>query len=235
MAHESFEDPEIASLLNDTFICIKVDREERQDIDQAYMAVCQMITGSGGWPLTIIMTPDKKPFFAATYIPKESRWGKIGLRDLIPRLHKLWVTKKLELLKAADEITNVLQNLQRATPETALDVSVLDSTYHLLSDSFDHENVGFGSAPKFPTPSNLLFLLRYHMRVPRSAALSMVETTLRKMRSGGIYDHVGFGFHRYSTDPLWLVPHFEKMLYDQALLCMAYTCLLYTSPSPRDS
>ncbi|MCX8044585.1 MAG: thioredoxin domain-containing protein [Desulfobacterota bacterium] len=223
MAHESFEDSEVATLMNNTFICIKVDREERPDIDAVYMQICHMFTGSGGWPLTIIMTPDKKPFFAATYIPKQSRFGKIGMVDLIPRIRDLWEVRHNDLQQSADDMILLLSEISTARPGEELTSSVLDAAYQQLADSFDSLHGGFGTAPKFPTPHNLLFLLRYHTRRPDSAALSMVETTLQKMRAGGVYDHVGFGFHRYATDPFWLVPHFEKMLYDQALLCMVYT------------
>jgi len=223
MAHESFEDPDVAALLNNAFVCIKVDREERPDIDAAYMALCQMMTGSGGWPLTIIMTPDKKPFFAATYIPKETRFGRTGMLEIIPRIQELWLFHREYILQDAQNIISRTHEYSRTEPGNALDASILRSSYQHLRNIFDVRDGGFGSVPKFPTPHNLLFLLRYHKRSPRSKALLMVETTLWKMRAGGIYDHVGFGFHRYSTDPFWLVPHFEKMLYDQALLCMAYT------------
>jgi uncharacterized protein YyaL (SSP411 family) len=227
MEHESFEDPEVAKLMNDVFVSIKVDREERPDIDSVYMMVCQMLTGSGGWPLTILMTPDKKPFYAATYIPKETRFGRIGMVDLIPRVKEMWKTRRSEMLNSANQITESISAASRemspgATGE-ALDESTLNLTYEQLSMRFDEQYGGFGSAPKFPTPHNLLFLLRYWRRSGDEGALEMVEKTLQEMRRGGIYDHVGFGFHRYSTDSRWLVPHFEKMLYDQALLAMAYT------------
>ncbi len=227
MEHESFEDPEVAKLMNDVFVSIKVDREERPDIDSVYMMVCQMLTGSGGWPLTILMTPDKKPFYAATYIPKETRFGRIGMVDLIPRVKEMWTTRRSEMLNSANQITESISAASRemspgATGE-ALDESTLNLTYEQLSMRFDEQYGGFGSAPRFPTPHNLLFLLRYWRRSGDEGALEMVEKTLQEMRRGGIYDHVGFGFHRYSTDSRWLVPHFEKMLYDQALLAMAYT------------
>jgi len=227
MEHESFEDPEVATLMNDVFVSIKVDREERPDIDSVYMMVCQMLTGSGGWPLTILMTPDKKPFYAATYIPKETRFGRIGMVDLIPRVTEMWTTRRSEMLNSANQITESISAASRemspsATGE-ALDESTLNLTHEQLSMRFDEQYGGFGSAPKFPTPHNLLFLLRYWRRTSGEGALEMVEKTLQEMRRGGIYDHVGFGFHRYSTDSRWLVPHFEKMLYDQALLAMGYT------------
>jgi uncharacterized protein len=222
MAHESFEDPEVARLLNEVFVCIKVDREERPDIDNIYMRVCQMMTGSGGWPLTIFMTPDKKPFFAGTYIPKESRFGRLGMLELIPRIKEVWQSKHEEILKSADQITAALDQVSVNSTGTELDESTLRTAYAQLASRFDEQFGGFASAPKFPTPHNILFLLRYWQSTGDEKALRMVEKTLQAMRYGGIYDHVGFGFHRYSTDSEWLVPHFEKMLYDQAMLAMAY-------------
>ncbi len=240
MAHESFEDPEVARLMNDAFVSIKVDREERPDIDQIYMAVAQMMTGRGGWPLTVIMTPDKKPFFAATYIPKSGRFGQTGMVELIPRIKGLWTSRRDELLSNADRITDYLRQSQERTvhkrsqeqeqeqgqghgQEQELDISVLTNGYQSLERIYDVSNGGFGSAPKFPTPHNLMFLLRYWRRSRDENALEMVKTTLQAMRMGGVYDHVGFGFHRYSTDAEWFAPHFEKMLYDQALLALAYS------------
>jgi len=223
MAHESFENPEVARLMNEAFVSIKVDREERPDIDNVYMSVCQVMTGSGGWPLSIIITPDKKPFFAATYIPREGRFGLIGMTELIPRIRELWATRRGEALGLSNEIVTLLQQTSRDTPGEELDEATLELTYEQLAQRFDGQHAGFSSAPKFPTPHNLLFLLRYWKRSGNKAALDMVEKTLQAMRRGGIYDHVGFGFHRYSTDSQWLVPHFEKMLYDQAMLAMAYT------------
>jgi len=222
MAHESFEDPQISSLMNDTFVSIKVDREERPDIDMLYMTVCQIMTGSGGWPLTIIMTPDKKPFFAGTYIPRETRFGQLGMLDLIPRIKEIWATRKDEVLSSARQITASLQKATLPAPGEELGEDMLNLAYEQLRDRFDEEHGGFGGAPKFPTAHNLLFLLRYWKRTKDRKALDMVEKTIQAMRGGGIYDHIGFGFHRYSTDRRWLVPHFEKMLYDQALLAMAY-------------
>ena len=223
MAHESFEDLEVGKLMNETFVSIKVDREERPDIDAVYMKVCQMMTGSGGWPLTIIMTPDKEPFFAATYIPRESRFGLIGMLDLIPRIKELWSTRQTEVLDSASQITGALRQASSDISNEELSESMLHLTYEQLASRFDQENGGFSIAPKFATPHNLLFLLRYWARTGNEQSLHMVEKTLQAMRSGGIYDHIGFGFHRYSTDTQWLVPHFEKMLYDQAMLAMAYT------------
>jgi uncharacterized protein YyaL (SSP411 family) len=221
MEHESFEDPQVAALLNETFIPIKVDREERPDIDLIYMSVSQALTGTGGWPLTIILTPGKQPFFAGTYFPKESRFQRTGLMEIIPKLAELWKNKRGELLESADKIVNYLK--QNNTADAGeLNKPVLDRAYQQLSDRFDNVQGGFGSAPKFPTAHNLTFLLRYWHQTGENHALEMVEITLKKMRLGGIFDQVGFGFHRYSTDPYWLLPHFEKMLYGQAMLAMAY-------------
>lgn len=223
MEKESFEDDEVAKLMNDTFISIKVDREERPDIDGIYMSVCQMITGSGGWPLTIVMTPDKKPFFTGTYFPKQNRFNRIGMIELIPKLKDIWLNRKEEVLNSAEEITTSVKQQNFNSQFAEIDETVLDKAYRDLLERFDDRYGGFGKAPKFPTPHNLLFLLRYFKRKNESKALEMVENTLIEMRRGGIYDHIGFGFARYSTDQHWLVPHFEKMLYDQAMLVMAYT------------
>jgi len=225
MEKESFEDPEVAQLLNETFVCIKVDREERPDIDNTYLTVCQMMIGSGGWPLTIIMTPDKKPFFATTYIPKETRFGRIGMKEIVPSIKALWAGRRNELLTSAEQIAGALEQIERearGSLGSELGESTLKKAYDQLARSFDAQNGGFGTAPKFPTPHNLMFLLRCWKRTGDKQALAMVEKTLEAMRLGGIYDHVGFGFHRYSTDSRWFLPHFEKMLYDQALLAMAY-------------
>ena len=222
MERESFEDPQVAAMLNDTFICIKVDREERPDIDNIYMAVCQVVTGSGGWPLTILMAPDKTPFYAATYIPKEGRYGRRGLMELVPQVKQLWNTRRAEVLGTGREHMERLRHFMETPEATVLDAETLHEAFKSFVSRFDKRHGGFGGAPKFPTPHNLSFLLRYGKRTGDARSLAMVERTLRMMRRGGIYDHVGFGFHRYSTDQSWLVPHFEKMLYDQALLSLAY-------------
>ena len=226
MAHESFEDLEVARLMNETFISIKVDREERPDVDNVYMTVCQMLSkGACGWPLNVMMTPDKKPFFAATYIPKESRYGRAGMIELVPRIGEVWKKQREELLKSADSITTAVKkatDVSQITSGKSLRSSTLTVGYNQLHERFDEKNGGFASAPKFPTAHNYLFLLRYWNRTGDEEALKMVEKTLQKMRLGGVYDHVGFGFHRYSTDSSWLLPHFEKMLYDQAMLSMTY-------------
>ncbi len=222
MEKESFEDPRVANLLNETFICIKVDREERPDIDHVYMTVCQIMTGSGGWPLTIMMTPDKHPFFAATYIPKTTRFGRVGMLDLIPRIRRIWKTRRKEVLKTTKKIIETVKTVESSPPGKELSLSTLKQAYDSLANGYDQEYGGFSSAPKFPTPHNLTFSLRYWKRTGEEKALEMVKNTLRRMREGGIYDHIGFGFHRYSVDQKWLVPHFEKMLYDQALISIAY-------------
>jgi uncharacterized protein YyaL (SSP411 family) len=224
MEHESFEDNEVARLLNEVFIPVKVDREERPDLDQVYMTVSQLLTGSGGWPLNVMLTPDKRPFYTATYIPKIGRYGRPGMLELIPRVRALWAEKRAELLDSASKIVEALKRVSSgAGDEAALEPTILDAAYRELAGSFDEANGGFGSAPKFPSPHNLLFLLRYWRRSGESRALAMVEATLRALRAGGVFDQLGYGFHRYATDAGWLVPHFEKMLYDQAMLALAYT------------
>ncbi|MDD5205131.1 MAG: thioredoxin domain-containing protein, partial [Desulfobacterales bacterium] len=222
MEKESFEDPEVASLMNEVFVSIKVDREERPDLDHVYMAVCQMLTGRGGWPLTIVMMPDKRPFFAGTYIPKESRFGQLGMLELIPRIRELWANRRKEVLDSAAGISRSLGELEKDMPGSDLDMSVLDTAFAELARRFDSTYDGFSMAPKFPSPHNFLFLLRYWKRTGKEEALRMVEKSLQEIRWGGIYDHIGLGVHRYSTDREWLIPHFEKMLYDQAMLSLAY-------------
>lgn len=223
MAHESFEDPDIAELMNDAFINIKVDREERPDIDSTYMTVCQMLTGQGGWPLTIIMTPDKEPFFAGTYIPKEARFNRIGLRQLIPGVKGMWKNEPERVDKATAKIREGFIKSQEFESGQFPGMEAVNFAAVQFTQRFDSENGGFGSAPKFPSPHNLMFLLRQWKLTGEEHFLTMVSETLENMRLGGLWDHIGFGFHRYSTDSEWLLPHFEKMLYDQALLMMAYT------------
>ena len=222
MERESFEDEEVARLLNDTFVSIKVDREERPDIDNIYMTVCNMMTGSGGWPLTIIMTPDKKPFFAGTYFAKHTGYGRMGLLDMIPRFQDIWHNRRDEVLQSTEKILAVLMEQNRSGPGNDFDKQIFQQEFDELLNRYDSVNGGFSKAPKFPTPHIINFLLRYWKTTGDDQALTMVEHTLTKMRLGGIFDHIGFGFHRYSTDEKWLLPHFEKMLYDQALLAMAY-------------
>ncbi len=222
MERESFEDTAIADLMNENFICIKVDREERPDIDNIYMTVCQMLTGSGGWPLTVILTPELEPFFAGTYFPKDSAYGRNGMKELLPALARAWKDNRNEIAESSSRILAALERNSSGIAGQDLKDIVLTRAFDELKGRYDERNGGFGSAPKFPTPHNFLFSLRYWKRTGEERALRMVETSLRKMRLGGIYDHIGYGFHRYSTDEKWLLPHFEKMLYDQALLTLAY-------------
>jgi uncharacterized protein YyaL (SSP411 family) len=231
MERESFEDTDVAEAINDAFVSIKVDREERPDIDATYMKVCQMMTGSGGWPLSIIMTPDRRPFFAGTYIPKETGHGRIGMLDLIAQIKDIWENDRKRALDVSSRVVESLKLEPRIKAHT-LGEETLKFAYLQLSQSFDPRHGGFRTAPKFPTPHNLLYLLRYWKRTGEEKALSMVERTLRSIRMGGVYDQIGFGVHRYSTDAHWLVPHFEKMLYDQALATMAYTETYQTTGDP---
>jgi len=224
MAHESFEDAVVAEMLNRNFIAVKVDREERPDIDAVYMEVCQALTGSGGWPMTIIMTPDKKPFFAGTYLPKNSQYGRTGLVDLLSVISQQWETNQKTLLDSGEQITAHMQNREIAsfTADKPAKELMLTAKAGFVR-SFDEKWGGFGSAPKFPMPHNLMFLLRFAAFEHDERALKMAERTLEHMYRGGIFDHIGGGFSRYSTDNMWLTPHFEKMLYDNALLAWAYT------------
>ncbi len=240
MERESFDDTEAARVLNEAFVCVKVDREERPDLDQYWMTVGQLMTGAGGWPLTIVMTPDKQPFFAGTYFPKERRWGRIGLMELVPRIGEAWRTRQEEVLRSAQAVLEAVVRAERgrqgagerartgkrpdeeAGPEALPARAVLDRAFSDFEADFDERHGGFGGAPKFPAPHNLAFLMRYAKRTGNGRALAMAEKTLERMLLGGIWDHLGGGFHRYSTDAEWLVPHFEKMLYDQALLADAY-------------
>ncbi|MGQ9558309.1 MAG: thioredoxin domain-containing protein [Desulfurispora sp.] len=224
MERESFEDDAVAGVLNRHYISIKVDREERPDIDHIYMQACQAMTGQGGWPLTVIMTPEKQPFFAGTYFPKQSKYGRPGLLELLEQIARLWRQDRQRLISLAAQ---VVQQVYEEVPDAGahggeLSRDVLDRGYQLLNRSFDEIYGGFGGAPKFPTPHNLIFLLRYAAVFREPQARRMAEVTLQAMYRGGIYDHIGFGFARYSTDEQWLVPHFEKMLYDNALLAFAY-------------
>ena len=225
MAHESFEDEAVAAALNASFVSIKVDREERPDIDSVYMAACQAATGSGGWPMTIIMTPEGKPFFAGTYLPKSGKWGRPGLLQVLESVQKKWQGKRQELLVYGEKLIGFIQVAQsRQLPVAPLTQEILHQGFGQLETSFDAKFGGFGKAPKFPTPHNMLFLLDYYRSGHNDAALAMVRKTLECMQAGGIYDHVGYGFSRYAVDEKWIVPHFEKMLYDNALL--AYVSLI---------
>ncbi len=224
MERESFENPQVAEVLNERFICIKVDREERPDLDEVYMTVCQMMTGGGGWPLTVLMTPDKKPFFAATYLPAVSRHGRLGLMDLAARIEDLWQNHRDKVYQSVEGIYERLQMVNRLNEPSQSEPGPeqIEQAYQDLAHRFDKAYGGFGSAPKFPSAHNLTFLLRQWKRSGNIQPLNMGELTLRNMRAGGIYDHIGFGFHRYATDAKWRLPHFEKMLYDQAMLTLAY-------------
>lgn len=223
MERESFEDQQVADLLNTAFVCIKVDREERPDLDAAYMAFCQAMGRNCGWPLNVILTPDLNPFFVASYIPKNSRFATIGLLDLVPQIEQIWKKQRTEIEMVGQDLKRRISVMESRTSQTQLDETVLSVGYEHLRADFDDINGGFYVAPKFPTPHRLLFLMRYYAQTGDKNALEMVEATLSKMRFGGIFDQIGFGFHRYSTDAYWLVPHFEKMLYDQALLVLAYS------------
>ncbi|MDX8412408.1 MAG: thioredoxin domain-containing protein [Mariprofundaceae bacterium] len=223
MAHESFEDPEVAALINRVFVAIKVDREERPDIDQVYMTVAQMMTGSGGWPLNVMMTPDKRPFYVATYVPKHSRNGRVGLMELIPSVEKAWKDQRREIDDSADRITAMLGQINEVKATgVGIGRQALDEAFEQLLQNYDGEYGGFGQTRKFPQPHNLRYLLRYWRQSGDARALAMVQHTLNAMRRGGIYDQSGFGFHRYATERAWRLPHFEKMLYDQALISMVY-------------
>jgi uncharacterized protein YyaL (SSP411 family) len=223
MEKESFEDEEVANSLNKSFISIKVDREERPDIDSVYMNVCQIMTGAGGWPLNILLTPDKKPFYAGTYFPKQSRYGMIGFTELITNVSNMWNKDREKLLSKSNEIVDYMHSMNKHTEKFLLDNETINKAYNQFTNDFDNKYGGFGRAPKFPTPHNLLFLMRYYHFNKEEKALTMCLDTLESMYKGGIYDHIGGGFSRYSTDEKWLVPHFEKMLYDNALLIIAYT------------
>ena len=222
MERESFEDEEVAGVLNDNYIAIKVDREERPDLDQLYMTFCQTLTGQGGWPLTVLMTPEQKPFFAGTYFPKESRGSLTGLVDLLSKIAELWEKERERLISSGENLTAFVLQESLEFNKGELSSEVIDATYQELESYYDPVYGGFGRAPKFPTPHQLTFLLRYYVVKGVTKALVMVEKTLQQMYKGGIFDHLGFGFSRYSTDQQWLVPHFEKMLYDNALLAIAY-------------
>lgn len=225
MAHESFENPRIAEILNENFVSVKVDREERPDIDSVYMEVCQALTGSGGWPMSIFMTAEQKPFYAGTYFPPESRYGAVGFKDLLLGIADAWKNKKERLVDSAEQILAYITVPDHMT-DSHIDRNMPSKGAALLSESFDKTYGGFGHAPKFPMPHNLIFMTIYSLMHDDEAALEEVKITLEKMRRGGIFDHIGYGFSRYSTDQYFLVPHFEKMLYDNALLIIAY-CAVY--------
>ena len=220
MERESFEDPEVAELLNKHYISIKVDREERPDIDHIYMTVCQALTGHGGWPLTLFLTPDKKPFYAGTYFPKEDRMRMPGLMTVLKSISKAWEDDRKRLAQSGEQILVAINQPDKAEGELDADDAIHEAFAH-FKYSFDSQYGGFGQAPKFPSPHNLSFLLRFWYVYKDDLALEMVEKTLEAIHKGGIFDHIGYGFSRYSTDRKWMVPHFEKMLYDNALIAMA--------------
>ncbi len=225
LANESFEDKEIADILNRNFISIKVDKEERPDIDSVYMSVCQAFTGSGGWPTSIFMTAEQKPFFAGTYFPKTSRGGMIGFKELLLAINKAWKNDRNSLTEQSDKVINYLNKTETLSDNA--DIALTHSAVSVYRKIYDGKYGGFGRAPKFPTPHNILFLLSYYERYKDKECLQMAEHTLLGMYRGGMFDHIGFGFCRYSTDKKFLVPHFEKMLYDNALLILAY-CKAYS-------
>jgi uncharacterized protein YyaL (SSP411 family) len=235
MARESFENPQTAEILNEHFVCIKVDREERPDLDEIYMKAVQMMAGTGGWPLSVFLTPDLEPFYGGTYFPPEPLHGLPAFNDLLRTIADSWRTTREQIERSSEEIIRLVREIYRHKPsagvEGALSADLLDNAYEQLVLQFDSTYGGFGAEvtawsvkkPKFPLPSYLSFLLRYHYRTRDEYALKMVTKTLYEMARGGIFDQLGGGFHRYSTDNRWLVPHFEKMLYDNALLARVYT------------
>jgi len=223
MEHESFENEAIAKLMNDNFINIKVDREERPDLDQVYMNAVQLMTGSGGWPMTVFLLPSGEPFYGGTYFPPDDRYGRPGFRRLLLTIAESYKTKRQEIVSGAQSLRQHLnQKVQSSANADAVCMPLLDQAARGLSSRFDPRQGGFGAAPKFPPSMTIEFLLRYHHRTGNPDALQMSTFTLDKMAYGGLYDQIGGGFHRYSTDDRWLVPHFEKMLYDNALLARVY-------------
>jgi uncharacterized protein len=231
MAHESFEDKEVAGLLNEHFVSIKVDREERPDIDSVYMTVCQALTGHGGWPLSVFLTPEQKPFYAGTYYPKESRYGQPGFIDVLTSIANQYKKDESKIVTSAENIIEALNNAK--SESSPIKKNIIDDCFRQLESMYDPEYGGFGDAPKFPAPHQLLFLLHYHRFYGHEKAVEMVVKTLEGMADGGIHDHIGGGFARYSVDEQWLIPHFEKMLYDQATLMLAYTEAWQVTQNPR--
>ncbi|WP_334143074.1 thioredoxin domain-containing protein [Rhabdothermincola sp.] len=234
MAHESFEDPDTAAVMNELFVNVKVDREERPDVDAIYMEAVQAMTGHGGWPMTVFLTPDGRPFFGGTYFPRTARGGMIAFTDLLARIAQVWRERRDDVVGQADELTEAISRTSRLQPGEALPgPEALQAAGAQLRRQFDPEWGGFGRAPKFPQSMSLELLLRLHVHDRSPATLEMVTTSLDAMASGGIYDHLGGGFARYSTDATWLVPHFEKMLYDQALLARVYLHAWQLTGEPR--
>lgn len=222
MEKESFENEAVAAILNKYFVAIKVDREERPDIDSIYMTVCQALTGSGGWPLTIFMTPDKNPFYAGTYFPMESRYGLPGIMEVLSSISQQWNETREDILNSSERIVQYIKSIDKKVVRGQIGEEEIHNAYDSFENAFEVNYGGFGRSPKFPSPHNLQFLLRYSKNYKEPKALKMVEKTLEAMYEGGIFDHIGFGFSRYSTDEKWLIPHFEKMLYDNALLAQIY-------------
>ena len=222
MAHESFENPEVARLLNEYFVCIKVDREERPDLDQLYMAAVQALTGHGGWPMSVFLTPDLQPFYGGTYFPPEGRHGLPGFAEVLEAVHDAWHNRPEKILASAAQITDHLREKATDSGEATIDPEIFTKAFRQIGGEYDPEFGGFGRAPKFPRPVLFNFLLRHAARTGEPQSLNMTYVTLRKMAAGGMYDHLGGGFHRYSVDGQWRVPHFEKMLYDQGQLAAAY-------------
>ena len=236
MERESFESPEIAELLNRFFVSVKVDREEHPDVDHIYMSAVMAMMGQGGWPLTVFLTPERKPFYGATYIPPERRWNMAGMKDILPAIAQAWKEERASLLKSSEELTRALNDrLAQTGPHQAPDASVLDAAFAQAQAAFDDHNGGFGEAPKFPRSHELSFLLRYGYRTGKPEAIHMAAATLDAISRGGIHDHLGGGIHRYSTDAAWLVPHFEKMLYDQALTARAALESYQLTRRPQDA
>jgi hypothetical protein len=223
MAHESFENAEVAAVLNEHFVSIKIDREERPDVDRVYMTFVQATTGSGGWPMSVWLTPELKPFYGGTYFPPDARWGRPGFIDILGEIARVWRAERAKVVQSADSLTAQLRAMEQAAPAwTAPGADALQRTLTQFREGFDERYGGFGDAPKFPRPSELLFLMREHARTGNTDARDMALRTLRVMAFGGMRDQIGGGFHRYSVDATWRVPHFEKMLYDQAQLVLAY-------------
>jgi hypothetical protein len=224
MERESFENDQIAQVLNRYFVPIKVDREERPDVDRIYMAFVQATTGSGGWPMSVFLTPDRKPFFGGTYFPPDNRYGRPGFMTILQSLARAWSEDRAKIHESSESVVGQLTKLSDGGPGRAatLDEKVSDSAYQYFRRTFDTQHGGFGGAPKFPRPVTLNFLLRYHARTQNEEALDMVLQTLKAMAEGGMNDQLGGGFHRYSVDEMWFLPHFEKMLYDQAQLAISY-------------
>jgi uncharacterized protein YyaL (SSP411 family) len=233
MEHESFEDEKIAQIMNENFVCIKVDREERPDLDSIYMNAVQMMTGHGGWPMTMFLTPDLKPFYGGTYYPPADRQGMPGFPRVLLTIADSYANRRQDILSSADAITGELRKMNRFhASDEMLTTEVLNQAFSALSANFDRTNGGFGNAPKFPPSMTLIFFLRHWKRTNTQAALDMAELTLEKMAEGGMYDHLGGGFARYSVDAQWLVPHFEKMLYDNALLARVYLYAFQATGKP---